>query len=1098
MKAPMSGGEVPSPGEVVAGSPLTQRFAADFDAASRMRGGMLQRSGRLRFQPPRESRVEVEVEGDPNARISLRCEGGQPREVRCTCAEFAAKQRCPHAWAALLELERRPALLEPAAPAIGNDPRTNLWRARLEELGSRVIGSEESAWERIAEHTTQIVFVLHTARREACARWPLHVFKRERTKRGSWGTPKPVRLDAPTAAALGGNLGRLVSVLAEEAERSALDDEVIAGAPCALDARAAIALLPDLCRAGQLVWTSGEPADAEAWSAPIEWDDGPPWEFGFSLLREERAGECVLDGFLELDGERIAIGAPRLVHEGGLFLTEGELGRCAPRGCQGAFQALRKGGAIRAPLEQETALLAGVLQLKGSPLLDLPGLQRVRGVAPQPGLWIAAPKDPDRTAAASVDLEARISFAYGQAEVRAFEPRAWAPSPRERALYERDLEAEKQRFSEVLGKGVRTAKPGEDGDLRVVEEGLFERALALRAKGWRVEIEGRVLRAEGEWKLGVRSGIDWFDLEGGLSYDGHVLELPRVLELLRSGARSVELPDGSIACLPEDGERWRWLRELGAKAEQGTKLRFKESQGWLLDAFLAELPDVDLDARFAALRRRLRAYRAVEPKREPLSFQGQLRSYQREALGWFAYLRQMGFGGCLADDMGLGKTVQVLALLEERRLACEGPRPSLVVAPRSLVAQWATEAKRFAPDLVVLAHTGAKRADRAVDLQEADLVLTTYGTLKRDIEVLAQAEFDYVILDEAQAIKNHLSGAAKAVRLLRARHRLALSGTPIENHMGELFSLFEFLNRGMFSRVMRLHEGGAQANASAETVGDEEPSAERGPEFDEALRERLSVAVRPFLLRRTKKQVLGELPPKCEQILRCPMTAEQEQHYREARDAYRVSLLGQKVADGAPNKIHVLEALLRLRQLACHPGLVHRELKDAGSSKLELLLERLEEAVARGHKCLVFSQFTRFLALVRRELETRGIGHVVLDGTTRDRAAVVKRFQEDEQTPVFLLSLLAGGTGLNLTAADYVFLLDPWWNPAVEAQAVDRAHRMGQQRPVHVYRLVSEGTVEEKVLELQAEKRSLAEAILSGAPSMLKDLTREDLAELLG
>jgi SNF2 family DNA or RNA helicase len=361
------------------------------------------------------------------------------------------------------------------------------------------------------------------------------------------------------------------------------------------------------------------------------------------------------------------------------------------------------------------------------------------------------------------------------------------------------------------------------------------------------------------------------------------------------------------------------------------------------------------------------------------------------------------------------------------------------------------------------------------------LILTTYGTLQRDIATLKDIAFEYVILDEAQAIKNAQTKSAKATRLLKANHRLALSGTPVENHLGELWSLFEFLNPGMLG---------------SSWLGKKTSQTLRNP--DEATRRTLARALRPFILRRTKEQVAAELPPKLEQTLVCEMQGSQQRFYNELRDHYRHALLGKVDQQGlARTKMHVLEALLRLRQAACHPGLIDAKKTGDSSAKLDTLLPRLAEVLDEGHKALVFSQFTSLLAIVRQKLDADGVTYEYLDGKTQDRQACVERFQTDPECRLFLISLKAGGLGLNLTAAEYVFLLDPWWNPAVEAQAIDRAHRIGQERPVFAYRLIAKDTVEEKILELQRSKRDLADAIITADNSVIGSLTREDLELLL-
>jgi SNF2 family DNA or RNA helicase len=446
--------------------------------------------------------------------------------------------------------------------------------------------------------------------------------------------------------------------------------------------------------------------------------------------------------------------------------------------------------------------------------------------------------------------------------------------------------------------------------------------------------------------------------------------------------------------------------------------------------------------------------------------------------------------------MGLGKTVQVLALLESRRQVQDQeagagaesglspaavPRTSLVVVPRSLLFNWHQEAARFTPNLRLLIHTGAERRKGSTHFENYDLILTTYGTLRRDAVHFQSFEFDFVILDEAQAIKNAKTESAKAARLLKGKHRLALSGTPVENHLGELWSLFEFLNPGMLgsASVFKLSTTGARAP-------------------DEETRKLLSRALRPFLLRRTKQQVAKELPEKLEQTIYCEMDDAQRRQYDELRDYYRASLLKQIENVGIKRaKIQILEALLRLRQAACHPALIKKSAAEESSAKLDVLMPQLGEVTEEGHKALVFSQFTSFLAIVRQRLDKEGIAYEYLDGKTRDRQAPVERFQNDPDCKLFLISLKAGGQGLNLTAAEYVFLLDPWWNPAVEAQAIDRAHRIGQSRRVFAYRLITRDTVEEKVLTLQAGKRELADAIINEDNSVLRKITGEDLMLLL-
>jgi SNF2 family DNA or RNA helicase len=542
----------------------------------------------------------------------------------------------------------------------------------------------------------------------------------------------------------------------------------------------------------------------------------------------------------------------------------------------------------------------------------------------------------------------------------------------------------------------------------------------------------------------------------------------------------ITLGDGTMGMLPDD-----WLRKYGLLVDLGTTttegtLRFSKTQAGLLDAMLAAQPGSNVDADFSRVRQELRAFEGIEALDAPAGFQGELRPYQREGLGWLEYLRQFGFGGILADDMGLGKTIQVLALLQRRRSKRQAKGPSLIVVPRSLVFNWMQEASRFTPRLKVLDYTGPNRHGLRDEFSKYDLIVTTYGTMRSDVAELRSYEFDYAILDEAQAIKNADSQSAKAARLLRAKHRLAMSGTPIENHLGELWSIFEFLNPGMLGTSSVFKRAAAGASGQ-----------------DEEARKLLAKALRPFILRRTKQQVVSDLPEKIEQTLYCDLENGQRKLYDDLLAHYRSTLLRKNTDELRTSKIEVLEALLRLRQASCHPGLIDPNRIDEPAAKLDMLLPQLAEVVDEGHKVLVFSQFTSFLAIVRKRLDEEGIVYEYLDGRTRNREERVERFQTDPACPVFLISLKAGGLGLNLTAAEYVYLLDPWWNPAVEAQAIDRSHRIGQTNTVFAYRLIVRDTVEQKIVDLQQKKRDLADAILSADSRLIQTLTRDDLEFLL-
>jgi len=700
-------------------------------------------------------------------------------------------------------------------------------------------------------------------------------------------------------------------------------------------------------------------------------------------------------------------------------------------------------------------------------------------------------------------LSGVLSFNYGGKVVREGDSRSAIVQAETRSIVVRDRTPE-QTAAEALGELCLTCQGSNFDTQPVLTLTAKKMPLVVRAlvsEGWHVEAEGNIYREPREFRVEVASGIDWFELHGTVDFGEAKANLPELIAALKRGDNSILLGDGTFGLLPE-----QWLKKYGLLASLGSTqtdhLRFTRSQVGFLDALLASQPEASFDEAYSRARNELQRFEGITAADPPPSFCGELRGYQREGLGWLNFLQQFGFGGCLADDMGLGKTVQVLALLELRRTERErlsrrqskqrkkngskaevndGLGPSLVVVPKSLVFNWIQEAARFTPRLRVLDHTGMNRLRTSGHFDDYDLIITTYGTLRRDATQFKDVEFDYVILDEAQAIKNANTESAKAARLLRGDHRLAMSGTPIENHLGELWSLFQFLNPGLLgdASVFKLNT-----------------SAARNP--DEQVRALLAKALRPYILRRTKQEVAKDLPTKTEQTIYCEMEEVQRKLYDELRDHYRRSLLGLIERDGInKSKIQILEALLRLRQAACHPGLIDKSRKGEPCAKLEVLLPQIREVLDEGHKALVFSQFTSFLAILRERLEGDGIVYEYLDGKTRDRAARVERFQNDSDCKLFLISLKAGGLGLNLTAADYVFLLDPWWNPAVEAQAIDRAHRIGQLQKVFAYRLIARDTVEEKVLELQATKRELADAIINADNSLIRTLRREDLELLL-
>ncbi|MFA7607500.1 MAG: DEAD/DEAH box helicase [Rhodocyclaceae bacterium] len=606
-----------------------------------------------------------------------------------------------------------------------------------------------------------------------------------------------------------------------------------------------------------------------------------------------------------------------------------------------------------------------------------------------------------------------------------------------------------------------------------------------------------------DWFVDVEEeneGGEWFKLDLGVIVDGERISLvapligllreqPDLLRKLDTLADEEQLPlrldRKRLLSVPVPRLR-NWLKPLLEFLDEG-RPRLSRLHAASLAA-LDEQPTRWLGGEaLRELGQKLRNFGGVTPVAPAPTFNATLRGYQQQGLNWLQFLREYGFAGVLADDMGLGKTVQTLAHVQLEKAQGRADRPSLVIAPTSLLPNWANEARQFAPDLKVLTLHGPNRAELFEQMAGADLILSTYPLLVRDQKALLACQYHMLVLDEAQFIKNPKAQSHRVARQIEARHRLSLTGTPLENHLGELWAQFDFLMPGLLGQAKRFNE---LFRTPIEKQGDSEA------------RIRLGSRVAPFMLRRTKEQVLEELPP-CTEIVRwVELEGAQRDLYESLRVVFDKKLReALKLQGVGRSQIMILDALLKLRQACCDPRLVKldsaRKLAAAGraaSAKLVELMNLIDELVDEGRRILLFSQFTSMLGLIEAELKQRKLGYAKLTGQTRDRDTPVRAFQNGE-VPIFLISLKAGGTGLNLTAADTVIHYDPWWNPAAEAQATARAHRMGQDKPVFVYKLLGRGTVEEKILELQSRKRGLADQLLGGGKDDGKGhlLTAEDL-----
>ncbi|GAA4302879.1 DEAD/DEAH box helicase [Nibribacter koreensis] len=584
---------------------------------------------------------------------------------------------------------------------------------------------------------------------------------------------------------------------------------------------------------------------------------------------------------------------------------------------------------------------------------------------------------------------------------------------------------------------------------------------------------------KGTLSISMESGIDWFDTHIDLLYGKQKASLKQLAKAVKNKTRYVQLDDGTLGILPHEWmDRLARYFRLGDVVEE--QLRTPKVQfANIAELYEDEVLSTEVKKELAGLQKKMQPKAKLPQVPVPSELQATLRNYQQQGLNWLNHLDDLNFGGCLADDMGLGKTIQVIAfmlVLKTKRQA----GPHLVVVPTSLLFNWQQELAKFAPSLKVHTFYGPARGRKEFDL--VDVVLTSYGTLLSEIKALKEVRFHYIFLDESQAIKNPESQRYKAARLLQARNRLVLTGTPVENNTMDLYGQLSLACPGLLGdkRYFRDHYA---------TPIDKFKETKRAKE--------LQKKIQPFLLRRTKEQVASELPEKTEMVIYCEMGLEQRQVYESHAKEVRDFLLGQPEDDLPKSRMHVLKGLTKLRQICNSPALLPNEASYGdSSSKIEALLEQIENK-APYHKILVFSQFVSMLDLIRPELEKRSIPYEYLTGQTTQRGSKVDNFQSKPEVRVFLISLKAGGTGLNLTAADYVYLVDPWWNPAVENQAIDRAHRIGQHQNVVAVRLICPDTIEEKIMTLQTAKKELAKNLVKTDEPFLNTLSKQDLLHLV-
>ncbi|MBE8721752.1 DEAD/DEAH box helicase [Sphingobacterium pedocola] len=610
---------------------------------------------------------------------------------------------------------------------------------------------------------------------------------------------------------------------------------------------------------------------------------------------------------------------------------------------------------------------------------------------------------------------------------------------------------------------------------------LNENQRALLEKGFIIQQETRdktFFIGKSSIDIEVNEDNDWFDVRAFANFGPYKIPFIQLRDHILNRIQEFVLPNGEIAILPEEWfAQYEHLFHFSVKKDI---LQFNKAHIGLLYE-ISEHTALTISRKL----QHLSSFEKIATIDPPHHFTGQLRPYQQAGYNWFHFLQEFKFGGVLADDMGLGKTVQTLAFLQKQKedlKSTDHAKTSLLILPTSLVYNWQKEADRFAPEMRILLHTGSNRFKDPYAFSHFDLVITTYGIVRSDEVILGKFFFNYIILDESQNIKNPTSKSFKSIKTLKSRNKLALSGTPVENSVSDIWSQMHFTNPGLL---------GSYAFFQKEFVVPIEKKK------DEEKAKRLQAIIKPFVLRRTKNQVATELPPKTEQIIYCEMTEKQSDKYETTKSEYRNALLEGVVQQGGKtSQITLLQGLTKLRQLANHPKMVDENFSE-NSGKFQAVLDMLESISSEQNKVLIFSQFVKHLQLFKTHFDKHKIKYAYLDGATKDRADAVQNFKEDKDTKIFLISIKAGGVGLNLTEADYVFILDPWWNPAVEQQAIDRTHRIGQTQNVFIYKFISKDTVEEKIVALQNRKKSIANSLITTEESFVKSLSKDDLKELL-
>lgn len=1047
---------------------IVDQFQHLFSESERVHGRQLYELGNAvgrSIVSKKTADVSVDT-GDDSEYVKIRMvEMDKRLKWSCTCEIYDANVNCRHIWAALLLAEER-SFFQWRFGQAANDSDNPVFEINTEsniknQPDDDYINSVPVDFSKLgssnfpAVDKREALFVLNTSTDEF-EDWSIRLYYRNRYKDGSRGRWKP-----------------------EESvyyiEYSEYDPKF----------RKAIRAYSSACEKARYEFL-GDTFSPEIWSRALseishtkafryldEKEKSHPLEFMPSSMRNPlvfemkgvtKAGDLRIYGSLVSRGLRIPVtGSTRTTDK---FAIANSRLYCADLiGCHDWVEQIQKRQPLHVEDEDAHAFLSSLYSPEVIPRLVLPSRYTYKTIERTPTVRLVIEK------AGENNLCAELEFKYGDEYIDRSEQAHRLLNHEKKMLHVRQTRDEREFRNKLFGVlGRKHYSPG--GLLLFKESKLSDLVNAAFDLKWEVVAFKKQVSQMTDYKLKATSGIDWFDLHLDMKFTGGAsIPLPDLLRGIKSGKKMISLADGSLGVLNEDVVKKFSQLGLGLKIVNG-KVRASKTQALFLSSILLDDKNFSSDQKF----RTLRKVRELSTRPASLSpdtrFKGKLRGYQKKGLGWLDELSRREIGCLLADDMGLGKTVSILALLSKRLKG-----QALVVVPKTLISNWVLEAEKFVPHLKIYEHYGSGRNNSKLAIANADVVITTYHTLRTDVDRLKKINFDFLIVDEAQWIKNPNSDIHKACRLISARRKIALTGTPIENSIGDLFSIFNIVTPGLISK------GGWEKFADAD-----DPAVLRG----------IRQAVTPFILRRRKEDVLKELPKKVTQVLYSTLNSKEKKDYNHLKKYLWKTIKGEIDKNGIRRASpQILTALLRMRQAASHQGLLKKSKERMPSSKFELLLEQLETIIGEGHKVLIFSNFRDVLRLLGRELNRRKIGFCHMDGTTSNRKEIVHKFQTDDLKKVFLMTIKTGGVGLNLTAASYVFIMDPWWNPATETQAIDRTHRIGQKNKVTAYKLIAKDTVEEKVLALQAKKSSIAKAIVEGeASKVLKNISEEDLKDL--